>query len=313
MAKIIVVDDDAVIRTLLSLAMQRDGHQVKEVCTGEECLKLVMQEQPNMILIDAQMPGMDGFTCCAELKASMKERCPPVIMITGLADQSSVDRAFAVGAIDYVTKPVHLPILTHRVQQVLRERELMQQLAAINQQLAGANRELQHLTRVDSLTQLANRRSLEETIVKEWRRLARAQQPLGVILCDVDFFKRYNDLYGHPAGDYCLQQVGKLLQSSILRPADFIARYGGEEFIILLPETDIDGAKHVAERIHIKIRNLAIPHANSQVADIVTLSIGVTAAIPQMTFSRHDLLEIADQALYAAKAKGRNQTIALPL
>ncbi|MDB9529318.1 diguanylate cyclase [Oscillatoria sp. CS-180] len=313
MARLLIVDDDVITRMLLNRAMQRDGHQVTEACTGEESLKLAQKEEQDIILLDAQMPGMDGFTCCANLKASMREKCPPVIMITGLADQSSVDRAFAVGAIDYATKPIHLSILRHRVHQVLRERELMQQLATINQQLASTNRELQYLTRVDSLTQVANRRSLEETLIREWARLMRAQKPLGVILCDIDFFKRYNDLYGHPAGDYCLKQVSRLLQLSILRPVDFVARYGGEEFAILLPETDINGTMNVASRIHTNIRNAAIPHANSQAADIVTLSVGVTCSIPQATISNGDLFKIADQALYSAKAKGRNQTAVLSL
>ena len=312
MAKLLIVDDDRTTRTFLTLALQRDGHQIMEAWTGEECLTMAQQENQEMILLDVQMPGMDGFTCCAELKAMMRDQCPPVIMITGLADQASVDRAFSVGAIDYATKPIHMAVLRQRVRQVLRERELMHQLATVNQQLAAANRELQHLTRIDSLTQVANRRCFEEILTKEWGRLARQQRSLGVLLCDVDFFKQYNDLYGHLAGDRCLKDISELLRLSILRSADLVARYGGEEFIILLPETDAAGTMCVAERIHTKIRNAAIPHTGSKAAAIVTLSIGVACTAPEITGHPKHLLDIADRALYDAKAKGRNQTVMRP-
>lgn len=309
MSNLLVVDDDASTRTFLSLAMQREGHQVTEAETGEDCLALAQHWIPDMILLDAQMPGTDGFTCCAELKALLREKCPPVIIITGLADQASVDRAFAVGAIDYVTKPIHIGVLRHRVHQVLRERELMQQLAIINQQLAAANQELQQLARIDALTQLANRRYLDEILVKEWGRLGRQQKSLGVLLCDVDFFKDYNDLYGHLAGDRCLQEVSQALQLSVQRSADLVARYGGEEFIILLPETDAIGTQQVARHVHQQISDLAIPHLSSVASDVITLSIGAACTVPEPAHHPSELLEAADRALYAAKAGGRNQTV----
>ncbi|MBE7383613.1 MAG: diguanylate cyclase [Leptolyngbya sp. SIO1E4] len=312
MANILIADDDALARTILNLAMQQEGHQVTQAETGQECLELAQKQTQDMIFLDAKMPNMDGFTCCAELKALLQDQCPPVVMITGLSDQESVDRAFSVGAIDYVTKPIHMAVLRHRMRQVLRERELMHQLGAINQQLATANKELQQLARLDGLTRLANRRYFEELLSKEWRRLARQQQPLGVIFCDVDFFKQYNDLYGHLAGDFCLQDISQLLQLSIMRPADLVARYGGEEFVILLPETDGTGTEHVAKRIHTKLSNAAIPHKGSQIASIVTLSMGATCTLPNLTTDPKDVLEVADRALYNAKSQGRNQTVLTP-
>lgn len=309
MASLLIVDDDTLSRTILNLAMQQEGHQAMQVETAEECLEVAQKKPCDMILLDAKMPGMDGFTCCAELRAMLRDRCPPIVMITGLADQTSVDRAFAVGAIDYVTKPIHMAVLRHRVRQVLRERELMQQLAAINQELANTNKELQQLARIDGLTRLANRRHFEEVLAQEWRRLARQQKPLSVIFCDVDFFKQYNDVYGHLAGDFCLQDLSQLLRLSVMRPADMVARYGGEEFIILLPETDEAGLQCVAERIHTRINNAAIPHVGSQVADIVTVSMGTTCTIPNVMDDPRHLLEAADRALYMAKSKGRNQSI----
>ena len=312
MANLLIVDDDTLARTILNLAMQQEGHQVVEADTGEECLALAQQQTRDMILLDAKMPKMDGFTCCAELKALLRDRCPPIIMITGLADQESVDRAFAVGAIDYVTKPIHMAVLRHRVRQVLREKELIHQLASINQQLAAANQELKQLAQIDGLTRLINRRYFEEMLGQEWRRLARQRQPLGIIFCDVDYFKQYNDLYGHQAGDFCLQDIGQLLKLSVMRPADMVARYGGEEFVVLLPETDAVGSECVAQRIHTNISNAAIPHTASKVASVITVSMGVTATVPNLTENPKHLLEVADRALYLAKSIGRNQTVVQP-
>lgn len=312
LAKLLIVDDDRASRAFLSLAMQQDGHQVQEASNAEECLDLAQQQTYDLILLDAQMPDMDGFTCCAELKATLADRCPPIIMITGLADTASVDRAFAVGALDYATKPIHMAVLRHRVRQVLRERELRTQLAAINQQLVAANRELQALARVDSLTQLANRRHFEEVLDQDWVRLLRSQQPIGLVLCDIDFFKQYNDTYGHPAGDSCLQAIAQVLRASVMRPGDVVARYGGEEFVLVLPDTNVSGLDQVTQRIHTQLSNAAIPHIGSRISSQVTVSLGATSALPTLSTYPQRLIELADQALYAAKAKGRNQTVILP-
>ena len=309
MARLLIIDDDVIIRTILDLALKQEGHQVIQAETGEAGIALAKRQPQDMILLDAKMPSMDGFTCCAQLKSSLQDECPPVVMITGLSDQESVDRAFAVGAIDFVTKPIHMAVLRHRVRQVLRERELVYQLAKINQQLASANEELQELARIDGLTQLANRRYFEEVLVKEWRRLARQQEPLSVIFCDVDFFKQYNDIYGHLAGDFCLKDISQLIKASTMRAADLVARYGGEEFVILLPGTDAAGAEFVAQRIHTNLSNAAIPHIGSKIATVVTLSMGITSTVPTLEYHPKQLLESADRALYTAKSKGRNQTV----
>lgn len=309
MAKLLIVDDDAATRAFVKFAMQRDGHQVLEARMGEECIAIAQEEGQDIILLDAQMPIMDGFTCCAELKALLKDKCPPVIMITGLADKKSVDLAFSVGATDYTIKPIHLVVLRHRVRQVLKERELRNELAAINQRLADANRELQQLASVDGLTQVANRRYFEEILRREWGRLARSRDFLGLLLCDIDFFKQYNDIYGHLAGDRCLQDICQSLRYCIQRPADLIARYGGEEFVILLPETDIAGTYSVAKRVHTVVSNLAIPHRGSRIASVVTLSIGGASIIPKLNDFPDSLIDLADRSLYTAKSQGRNQTI----
>ncbi|MDA0268476.1 MAG: diguanylate cyclase [Cyanobacteria bacterium] len=300
MANLLIVDDDATIRTFLSLAMRRDGHRILMAVSGEECLNLVQQEPPDLILLDAKMPGMDGFTCCAQLKTRLRDQCPPVIMITGLSDTASVDRAFAVGAINYATKPIHLAVLRHRVQQVIREQELMKQMASINQQLATANKELNQMARIDSLTQIANRRAFDEVLLKEWQHSARYKRPLGILVCDVDYFKQYNDIYGHQAGDLCLKHISQSLQLGTLRMADLVARYGGEEFVVLLPETNGLGTLEVATRLHTKVSNAAIPHAGSQLSSVITVSIGASWTIPSLYDHPKNFFETADQALYEA-------------
>jgi diguanylate cyclase (GGDEF)-like protein len=182
---------------------------------------------------------------------------------------------------------------------------LEQRVEERNQELTQVNRELQKLAHSDGLTKTANRRHFDTVIKREWQRLSREQQPLALMLCDVDYFKRYNDTYGHQAGDQCLQYVAQVLVQTIRRPADLVARYGGEEFALILPTTSIEGAVCIAENIHAYLQELALPHKSSPVGRI-TISIGIAATIPSIKSSPKDLLKAADQALYNSKANGRN-------
>lgn len=172
--------------------------------------------------------------------------------------------------------------------------------------LIQANRELQKLANIDVSTQIANRRCFNDTLQQEWRRLRREQASLCVILCDIDYFKRYNDHYGHLTGDDCLKQIAQTINQTVKRPADLVARYGGEEFIVLLPDTTAEGAICIAEQIQTAIADLQIPHAQSLVNQYVTLSMGIACMIPEVEQSSEHLIAAADRALYAAKANGRN-------
>lgn len=173
--------------------------------------------------------------------------------------------------------------------------------------LEKANLELKRLATVDGLTQLANRRLFDETLQEEWLRMKRKQQPLSVILCDVDFFKRYNDYYGHQEGDECLKAVAKCMKSCIHRPADLAARYGGEEFIFILPDTTSKGAHQLAETIRTAIVSMKREHIRSEVNDFVTLSFGVATVVPPIEGGNAEaLVKTADDALYASKGAGRN-------
>lgn len=471
---ILVVEDDPAMQRMLCQVIAQEGCQVLAAADAEQCLVICQHHRPDVILLNAMLPGVDGFTCCAQLQTSSNP--PPVVMITSFDDLGTIERIFQVGAIDYITKPIRLVVLrqrlrrllqTHQVmkelrQQTERERllkamtlkihqsldldqilstsvrearlflkvdrvalyrihpsqggtfvvesvapgwtsvldtplvdpcfdevyasryrqgrvsvtddiyqaglpdcyvellarieiranlvvpvvyqdelwgllcahqcsaarqwesfevELLCQLAsqmaiAIQQsrlfrQLEEANRHLQRLASADSLTQLANRRYFDEYFEQEWQRMAREVMPLALILIDVDYFKNYNDTYGHQAGDHCLQQVASTINHIIRRPADLAARYGGEEFAIILPNTGVSGALQVAETIRSAVKSLGILHPNSQVAEYVTVSLGVASAVPQPAspVTAATLFATADRALYRAKAVGRDAVI----
>ncbi|MBN3879973.1 MAG: diguanylate cyclase domain-containing protein [Nostoc sp.] len=305
---VLIVDDEPFIRLILRHFLEREGYQIAEAQNGIEAINVFKQLHPDIVLLDAIMPDMDGFECCTQLELLDCNKHTPILMITGLDDQESVDRAFTVGAIDFVTKPIHWAVLRQRVKRLIQQSQLQQKLEAVNL-------ELQRLVTIDGLTQIANRRRFEEYFFQEWQRLKREQRPLSLILCDVDFFKLYNDTYGHRVGDRCLQKIAQAIKDMIKRPGDLVARYGGEEFAVILPNTDTKGATHVADEICHAVRGLAIPHQNSQVSPYVTISVGFTTEIPQPDSDLEEMIATADRALYKAKAAGRDrfvQNILLP-
>ncbi|WP_017714868.1 response regulator [Kamptonema formosum] len=311
---VLVIEDDRTTRMLLRRAMEKEGYRVAEAADGKQGLADYTRLQPDIVLLDAVMPVMDGFTCCEQVRLLGDGDSTPVLMITSLDDPQSVDRAFEAGAADYVTKPIHWTVLRQRVRRLIHQAHLYRQMEA-------ANRELQRLASVDGLTGVANRRRFDEMLECEWLRLARDRQPLSLILCDVDFFKAYNDTYGHIAGDRCLQLVAGAISQAVRHPADLVARYGGEEFAVVLPHTDSAGAVHVAEQIRMNVAALGIVRgaAAAGVATggaatsgrpygdrLVTLSLGVATAIPLPHSTPAVLIASADRALYDAKASGRN-------
>jgi len=162
---------------------------------------------------------------------------------------------------------------------------------------------------IDGMTQIANRRAFDQRLATEWQRLAREEMPIAILLCDVDFFKRFNDRYGHPAGDDCLRAVAKSIEACIRRPADLAARYGGEEFAVILPNTDRDGATFIAEKVCQAVNKLEIPHEASYVGGFVSISIGIASILPERQVSPRSLIESADKALYLAKDQGRNRVV----
>ncbi|TVQ07641.1 MAG: diguanylate cyclase [Leptolyngbya sp. DLM2.Bin27] len=192
---------------------------------------------------------------------------------------------------------------------IVQQLEISIQHAELHQRLSTANQELERISNTDGLTQIANRRCFDRQLTKEWQRLQREKQPLALVLCDIDYFKLFNDTYGHPSGDTCLVAVAQALKRCLKRPADLVARYGGEEFVVLLPNTELAGAIEVVEQMQGAIAALAIADAPTH---RLTLSFGIYAAVPQQSTEATTALVLADQALYAAKQVGRNQYMISP-
>ncbi|GAB2838617.1 diguanylate cyclase [Pseudoduganella ginsengisoli] len=290
--RILIVDDAMENIQILHHAL-RDEHDVLFALNGEKALQIAHNQLPDLILLDAVMPGMDGYEVCAALRASSAVRDIPVIFVTALTHPEDETRALEAGAVDFISKPFNSAVVRARVRTQL----------TIKRQ-ADAMREL---TLTDVLTGVANRRSFNEAMDNEWRRCARAEQPLAAIMIDIDHFKNYNDAYGHQAGDHCLQQVASAMKRCAGRPPDLLARYGGEEFIILLPAVGLDGAEVVAKRLLEEVRSLNLPHCASSVSDQVTVSLGVAAIQPSDDNDPEALIRAADALLYRAKETGRNR------
>ncbi len=298
--RVLIADDDRLTRIMLRRTLEQEGCQVLEAQDGELCIQQFLTCAPDLVLLDAMMPKLDGFQCCAQILAQPNTEHVPVLMITGLNDKNSVDRAFDAGATDFITKPIHWAVLRRRVRLLLEKAQLQLELKA-------ANRQLQKLVMTDPLTHLANRRQFDEVLANEWRRASREATPISLVMCDIDSFKPYNDHYGHPQGDRCLQAVAQVFRDNIRRAGDLIARYGGEEFAIILPNTRTEGARHVAERVRRGIMQLNLPHSYSRAdSERVTLSLGIATLYSRCDLSTSFLVKLADEALYQAKAAGGN-------
>ncbi|WP_121968168.1 diguanylate cyclase [Leptolyngbya sp. BC1307] len=231
-----------------------------------------------------------------------------------IAVKEPKDEHWGVMAIAFPTLATQQPLTIPIDQAIATAQSIASELAMAMgqcqqyQELLIANRELQQLALEDGLTRLANRRCFDEQLADEWQRLAREQQPLSLILCDLDHFKRYNDTFGHPAGDRCLIRVARALLNGPQRPADLVARYGGEEFAIVLPNTDSYGAWRIAQKIHRNIRALKIAHAPDHEAAYLTVTMGLSTMVPDHESGVQVLIKAADIALYHAKQQGRNRT-----
>jgi diguanylate cyclase (GGDEF)-like protein len=317
---ILIIDDNLTNLRVAVNYLQESGFTVLVAQDGNSGLERAEYALPQLILLDVLMPDMDGFETCRRLKLSGKTCDIPVVFMSALADTEDKLKGFAAGAVDYVTKPIQREELLARITTHLRIQTLTQQLQRQNQQLQqqtielaqakqaaeDANQELERVAYSDSVTAIANRRRFDQHLRQEWQRLARDKEPLSLILCDIDYFKRYNDHYGHQAGDLCLKNIAQAMDRVMKRAADLVARYGGEEFAIILPNVRLKGAVHIARLIQMEIRHLEIPHAQSTVSPNVTLSLGISSQIPNLEHQPESLITAADRALYQAKAQGRN-------
>jgi phosphoserine phosphatase RsbU/P len=224
--------------------------------------------------------------------------------------QCSAPRHWQEIEIDFIKQiAIQLTIAIQQADLFHKRQQAETRLRESNEELACATQLLEKLVNTDGLTQIANRRCFDNRLEQEWQRLYREKQPLTLLLFDVDYFKRYNDSYGHQLGDQCLIKLAQAVGQVVCRPADLVARYGGEEFVVILPNTDIEGAITVADRIHAAIQALNILHRASEVSDTVTISLGIALLIPTSELSPTSLIHQADQALYSAKQQGRNRSV----
>lgn len=305
--KILVVDDSATMRAALAKMLAKMGHEALTASSGAQAIALYQSAPPDLVLLDVQMPGMDGFEVARHLRAARPGEWIPLIFLSSQEDDEDVERGIAAGGDDYLIKPASNVVLNAKINAMQRIVDMRGRLLALGNELTAANRELIKLSQSDGLTGLANRRHLDAVLLDEMTRSRRSGAPLAVILCDVDHFKLFNDHYGHLAGDDCLKAVASAIRSVCKRPADLAARYGGEEFMLVLPQTPPDGARVVAGTLLKSIAGLAIAHAHSSAAPHVTISAGIASFDAAKGINPAELIVRADGAMYQAKKRGRNR------
>ncbi|MBM7455087.1 diguanylate cyclase (GGDEF)-like protein [Oceanisphaera litoralis] len=296
--RILVVDDQPVnIRALYEVF--RGRFEVLMATSGEQAISLCREQRPDIILLDVVMPGLSGHEVCRRLKASPGTRDIPVIFVTSQNEEAEEALGFEIGAVDFITKPINPVIVLARVRTHLAlklQSDLLRSFAMI-----------------DGLTKVANRRKFDETLALSWRACQREGRPLSLVLLDLDYFKQYNDRYGHQKGDHCLMAVAGALGHGLRRPHDLLARYGGEEFVCILPGTDSQGAIQCAEVMREAVKALQIEHQDSAAGPFVSISLGIATQIPGADTSPEALLAQADRQLYQAKRKGRNRACFIDL
>ena len=322
-SKVLVVDDHPDSLELLSTILTIQKYEVVISQDGISAIQAARAKLPDLVLLDINMSNMNGFEVCRQLKADSITAEIPVIFISASSETDNKIKAFGEGGNDYITKPFNNNEVVARVENQLQigrlkaelqlknarlERELLKS-QLMEKKLLDLNEQLREIAALDGLTQIANRRTFDDFFAREWQRGQRDKQPLSLIICDLDYFKLYNDSFGHQSGDICLKKVAKAIVNTVMRPADLVARYGGEEFAVILPQTQAQNALQVAETIRHRVKKLAIPHGESEVSDYVSLSLGVSCAIPQPKYTKKQLLVTADKALYQAKKQGRDRAI----
>ena len=318
---ILLIEDDEAASAYLAAQMADEGYGnvtiASSIADATRWLDGDGARPPDLVLLDIGLPDGNGLDLCRRLKRAPRFETVPVIVVSAVDDDCTVEEALDAGACDYLHKPVRPRELAARVRAALRARRhdvasssRQHQLLGLAERLRKTNEELARLSGTDALTNVPNRRHFNLAYRREWRRASRIVQPLALAMFDVDDFHAFNERYGHPAGDQCLVAIASTLASCGRRPSDLFARYGGEEFLFMLPDTDLDGARTVAERGREAVLALGVPHAGSRCAPHVTVSVGVASLTPRPELSPEVLLSASDDALLRAKQWGRNRVAA---
>ncbi|MDM8533120.1 diguanylate cyclase [Clostridiaceae bacterium HSG29] len=313
---VLIVDDTEANLIALSALLESEDVNVLQARSGNEALKIILTNKIDIILLDVQMPDMDGFEVAEILRGNNKTKTIPIIFITAISkEEEYIFKGYELGAVDYLYKPIRNELLKSKIKVFLRLNkqakiieEKNSKLEMIINELKEKKDEISRLARLDGLTGVFNRRVFDENFGNEWARCFRNKKYLSVIMIDIDFFKQYNDTYGHLVGDDALILVAKEIVKTVGRSYDEVFRYGGEEFVVLLPNTDYQGAIFIAENIRKNIEKLEIEHRNSEIAKYLTVSLGISTCVPSDNIEKMTLLDIADNMLYDAKRSGRNRT-----
>jgi two-component system, chemotaxis family, response regulator WspR len=312
---VLLVDDQAIVAEAVRRALASERDIDFHYCSRpEEAVHTAQGVRPTVILQDLVMPGTDGLTLVRAYRTNEATRDVPIIVLSTKEEPAIKSAAFASGANDYLVKLPDSIELIARVKyhsrsymNLLQRDEAYRALRRSQQELLRANLELRRLTHSDGLTGLSNRRYLDEFLTAEWRRALRENTEISLLMIDVDYFKPYNDTYGHVSGDNVLRTVAATIRREINQPRDLVARFGGEEFAVVLPGTGSGGARLLAEKMRRDVAALALPHAGSAVSEHLTISIGVATLTPGEGVAETSLVEEADAALYRAKRDGRNR------
>lgn len=291
--RILIIDDSPVQAERLRSILQ-DDYTVTLANTAESGLKYAKEGNFDLVLLDVVMPEMDGFVLLKKLQEEIITQHTPVILITSLSDAENEERGLTLGAVDYITKPYHPPIVRARVNTHIK--------------LSRYRRQVEQSAMIDPMTGVSNRRGYENCYYRKWQDAVRLKAPISLCMMDIDKFKVYNDTFGHPAGDRVIRAVAGVAADYLRRSTDFFARYGGEEFVAIIQGNDAETAFTQLRRLREAVENLHIPH-NPEVSQWVTVSIGGVTIRPKMSDSYNTYLEIADTMLYDAKRYGRNQVV----
>ena len=312
--RVLLVDDQMIVaEAFRRLCATVDDVEMEYCADPAKAIEAAVAFQPTVILQDLVMPNIDGLQLLSLFRSDPETKSVPIIVLSTKEDPKVKSEAFSIGASDYLVKfPDSIEVLA-RIRAHSRSYLAQQQrdkaylaLRQMQVELERKNAELEALSCRDGLTGILNRRGFDDYLSKEWLRALREAKELGFLLVDIDFFKTYNDNYGHQGGDECLRRVAHALGAALKRPSDIVARYGGEEFAVVLPDTSLTGASKIAEALREGVESMNIPHGFSQVTDHLTISVGVASIKPLPNQTPEVLIEMADKALYEAKHQGRN-------
>ncbi|MDH1314861.1 diguanylate cyclase [Shewanella xiamenensis] len=294
--EVLIIDDDSTVVMALYAVLNKMA-RIRFAGSAKQAYQMIRDLPPDLILLDVELPDGNGVDVCIKLKAEDVTQNTPILFITSKIEIGFEEKVFDAGGADYILKPLKPRVVAARVNTHLAYHFALVQLSK--------------LAHTDGLSGLPNRRSLDEQLEIEFRRARRNKEPLSVIMCDIDEFKKYNDFFGHLAGDDCIKTIGEVLKNTIKRPADMVARYGGEEFVLILPNTDRLGTENIIVSLMSRIEKLAMPHSPTAKFPFITVSYGITTMEPAScdfnNITPNELLIAADKALYRAKHQGRNQ------